>query len=305
MKHYDIIIIGGGPAGLTAGLYASRANKSVAIVEGASIGGQIVVSPEVENYPAVKKTSGYDLVSTMLDQALDAGAELETDTVLSIEKNENLFDVVCEFEKFTAKSVIIAGGVKSRKLGLEGEAELLGHGVSYCAVCDGAFFRNRIVAVNGGGSSALEDALFLTNYCQHVYVIHRREEFRGEPVLVEQLKKKTNVSFVLNSVIQSLEHTDRLTGITVKHVHTGTLTLLDVDGLFVAIGKVADSQRFANLVDLDANGYIISDEGCTTRTAGLYCAGDCRTKQYRQLTTATADGTVAALKAINYCSLID
>ena len=297
----DIIVIGGGPAGLTAAVYARRAGKSVLVLEKDALGGQITWSPKVENYPAVPAVSGMDLGNRMAEQAMDMGAEVEIDEVLRIEDFGSHKRVYGSFgTEYDARAVILAAGAKPRKLGLKREDELLGSGVGYCAVCDGAFFKGQAVAVNGGGNSALQDAVLLSDLCSRVYLVHRRDSFRGEEALVNLLRGKENVEFVLNAVITGLKGDSELSGITVEQ--DGVQREIPVSGLFVAIGHEPDLAAFADFLDRDAQGYAVSDEGCLTKTEGFFVAGDCRRKKIRQVTTAAADGAVAALAA---CAWMD
>ena len=297
----DIIVIGGGPAGLTAAVYARRAGKSVLVLEKDALGGQITWSPKVENYPAVPAVSGMDLGNRMAEQAMDMGAEVEIDEVLRIEDFGSHKRVYGSFgTEYDARAVILAAGAKPRKLGLKREDELVGSGVGYCAVCDGAFFKGQAVAVNGGGNSALQDAVLLSDLCSRVYLVHRRGSFRGEEALVDLLRGKENVEFVLNAVITGLKGDSELSGITVEQ--DGVQREIPVSGLFVAIGHEPDLAAFADFLDRDAQGYAVSDEGCLTKTEGFFVAGDCRRKKIRQVTTAAADGAVAALAA---CAWLD
>ena len=297
----DIIVIGGGPAGLTAAVYARRAGKSVLVLEKDALGGQITWSPKVENYPAVPAVSGMDLGNRMAEQAMDMGAEVEIDEVLRIEDFGSHKRVYGSFgTEYDARAVILAAGAKPRKLGLKREDELVGSGVGYCAVCDGAFFKGQAVAVNGGGNSALQDAVLLSDLCSRVYLVHRRDSFRGEEALADQLRGKENVEFVLNAVITGLKGDSELSGITVEQ--DGVQREIPVGGLFVAIGHEPDLAAFADFLDRDAQGYAVSDEGCLTKTEGFFVAGDCRRKKIRQVTTAAADGAVAALAA---CAWLD
>lgn len=299
---YDIIIVGGGPAGLTAALYALRAGKTALIIEKNAFGGQITWSPKVENFPTIESISGTELADRLMEQTMNQGAEMELDEVTAIELDGDVKRVKTEFGgEFEAKTVIIATGARPRMLGVEREAELVGSGVCFCAVCDGAFYKGRPVAVNGGGNSALQDAMLLSDTCSRVYLVHRRDSFRGEAKLVEALREKENVEFVLNSSITALHGETELTGITVTD-KMGNERKIAVDGLFVAIGHAPDNGIFAELIDLDAGGYADSGEDCMTKTPGVFVAGDCRKKSVRQLTTAAADGSAAALAA---CSYID
>ena len=299
---YDIIVVGGGPAGLTAALYALRAGKSVLVIEKSTFGGQITWSPKVENYPAIPSVSGTELGDRLMAQAEAQGAEFELDEVISVELDGDVKRVKTDFGgEFEAKTLIIAVGAKPRMLGLEREEELVGNGVCFCAVCDGAFYKNRPVAVSGGGNSALQDAVLLSDTCSKVYLIHRRATFRGEAKLVETLRSKDNVEFVLESSVTALHGENELSGITVTN-KDGASRDISVDGLFVAVGHAPDNGVFAQLMELDEAGYAASDESCLTKTRGVFVAGDCRRKAVRQLTTAAADGSAAALAA---CSYID
>ena len=298
---YDIIVIGGGPAGLTAAVYARRAGKSVLVLEKAALGGQITWSPKVENFPSVVSISGTDLGDRMAEQAMAQGAEVEIEEVTGIEDCGDFRRVSCEFgASYEGRAVILATGAKPRMLGVEREEELVGSGVGYCAVCDGAFFKDLPVAVSGGGNSALQDAMLLSETSSRVYLIHRRDSFRGEEALVEALREKDNVEFVLNAAITRLVGEDELTGVVVRQ--NGEEREIPVDGLFVAIGHEPDNGAFAEHLALDERGYAASDESCVTKTPWLFVAGDCRAKKVRQLTTAVADGAVAALAA---CAWLD
>ena len=300
----DVLIIGAGPAGLSAAVYVQRAGKSATVLEAMTFGGQIVNTPEVENYPGIKKISGFDFAMSLYEQATELGAEIVFDKAERIEQAEGpLWRVVtASGASYEAKAVILATGAKNRKLGLEREGELTGRGVSYCATCDGAFFKGKPVAVNGGGNTALEDAMFLSNYCEKVYVIHRREGFRGEPKTLEALRAKENVEFVLNATVTRLLGEGKLSGVEVTDKNTGDVRELSVEGLFVAIGQEPENHGFENVAALDPLGYISAGEDCLTATPGIFTAGDCRTKAVRQLTTAASDGAVAALAACSYIS---
>lgn len=296
---YDILIVGGGPAGLTAATYARRAGKSVLVTEKAVFGGQITWSPKVENFPGRVSVTGTELGDALLDQALEQGAEAELEEIASVRKDGGLFRVTAvSGAAYTARSVILALGAKPRRMGLDREEELSGAGVCYCAVCDGAFYAGQDVAVFGGGNSALQDALLLSEICRTVTVIHRRDSFRGEAKLEEALRARANVSFLLNASVTALEGDGELTGLTV--LRSGAEEHLPVTGLFVAIGHVPDNGPFAELLALDKAGYADAGEDCLTPTPGLFVAGDCRAKSVRQVTTAAADGAVAALAACSY-----
>ncbi len=293
---YDIIIIGGGPAGLTAAIYARRAGKTVLVLEKDALGGQITWSPKVENYPAVPSVSGMDLGNLIAGQAMDQGAEVEIDEAVEIEDCGTYKHIRCVFGgEYEGKAVILATGAKPRRLGLEREEELMGSGVAYCAVCDGAFYRDQSVAVCGGGNSALQDALLLSEQCSRVFLIHRRDRFRGEEKLVEALREKENVEFVLNASVTELLGGDEVSGVIVEQ--DGVRRQIEVSGLFVAVGHEPDNGAFRNLVNLDAGGYVSAGEDCRTGTEGVFVAGDCRSKKIRQVTTAASDGAVAALAA--------
>lgn len=296
---YDIIIIGGGPAGLTAAVYARRAGKSVLVLEKAALGGQITWSPKVENFPSVMSISGTELGDRMAEQAIAQGADIEFEEVIGIDDLGDRRRVRCEFgAEYEGRAVIIATGAKPRMLGIEREEDLVGSGVGYCAVCDGAFFKNMPVAVYGGGNSALQDALLLSETSSRVYLIHRRDSFRGESTLVDKLKEKDNVEFVLSATITRLIGDEELKGIVVSR--NGSEREIKVSGLFVAIGHVPDNEAFASVLTLNNSGYAVTDERCITSTPGVFVAGDCRTKSVRQLTTAVADGATAALAACEW-----
>ena len=296
---YDVIIIGAGTAGLSASIYTSRAGKSTLLLEGYLPGGQIVSSKEIENYPGIKHISGADFASALYEQALSLGATIKYENATSIEGFPDKKVVRTDQATYECKSIIIATGATKRALGLEREQELTGLGVSYCAVCDGAFFKGKEVAVVGGGNTAVEDAIFLSAYCKKVYLIHRKDSFRAESRLVETLEARENVSFILESVATKLHGEGRLEGIDIKS-KSGEETFLPLDGLFVAIGQIPANDFCANMVALDPEGYIIAGENCKTNAEGIFVAGDCRTKTIRQLTTASSDGTIAGLAACEY-----
>ena len=295
----DIIIIGAGPAGLTASIYARRAAKSVLVLEAMSYGGQIINTPDIENYPAAAHISGFDFATKVYEQAKALGAEFKFEKALEIRDNGGSKTVVTAKGEYEAKAVIIATGSENRKLGVEGEEKLVGRGISYCATCDGAFFRNKTVAVVGGGNTALEDALYLADIAEKVYLIHRREEFRGEQSTAEKLKERPNVEFVLNSQVTKLNADKRLQSIEVTNKQ-GIIKTLEVNGLFVAVGRIPENQSFASVIELDEAGYAAAGENCRTKTAGIFVAGDNRAKEVRQLVTATADGAIAATEAVKY-----
>lgn len=302
---YDVIVIGAGTAGMTAGIYARRAGKTVLIIEEKNYGGQIINTPEVENYPGISKVSGFTFANNLYNQTRELGAEFKFEEVIKIQNNSGYKVVVTNKTKYQGKTVIIATGAKNRPLGVNNEDKLTGAGVSYCATCDGAFFRGKDVAVVGGGNTALEDALFLSDYCNLVYVVHRRNEFRGEKGLTDILKEKGNVKFVLDSVVKSIKGEQSVEGLEILNVKKNTLSEIKVQGAFIAIGQMPDNEKFSDMVELDGKGYIKADETCTTNMEGVFVAGDCRTKQVRQLTTASSDGAVAALAACSYINKIN
>lgn len=297
---YDIIMIGGGPAGLTAATYACRAGKNVLVIEKAGFGGQITWSPRVENFPGTVSVSGAELGDKLLEQAMAQGAEVELEEITSAAKTDagTFALTAASGMTYESKAVIIATGAKPRMMGLEREEALTGSGVCFCAVCDGAFYAGRPVAVYGGGNSALQDALLLAEKCSKVFLIHRRSSFRGEAKLVEALQAKSNVEFILGATVTALEGENELTGITLSQ--NGETRRLAVEGLFVAIGHKPDTEAFRTVLQLDEAGYAAAGEDCCTGTPGLFVAGDCRTKKVRQVTTAAADGAVAALAACSY-----
>lgn len=296
---YDIIIVGGGPAGLTAALYACRANKSVLVIEKGSFGGQITFSPKVENIPGFAEVTGNEFAEKLVEQVLGQDAEVECAEVLEI-RNGDIKTVVTDSGEFTAKSVIIATGAKHRLLGLENEENLIGEGISFCAVCDGAFYENKTVAVIGGGNSALQEAILLSDLAEKVYVVQNLPFFTGEQKLVDKLTEKPNVEIILGNTVEKLLGDSELRGIEIKNTATNETTTLSLDGMFVAIGLVPQNDIFKNLVALDERGYIIADEFCKTSADGIFVAGDCRTKTIRQVITAAGDGAVAALAACDY-----
>lgn len=294
---YDIGIVGGGIAGMTAAIYGQRAGKKVILVEGTGCGGQIVLSSHVENYPGILSISGNELSATLRQQVESLGAEIRSAQVTGIRNGEKEKTILTESEEIPCKSLILATGQSHRKLGVPGEEKLIGSGVSYCAVCDGAFFKGMDVAVVGGGSTALQDAIYLSHYCNKVYLIHRRDTFRGETHLVQELEKKENVQFVMNHIVTEILGGFMVEGVQIQDKLTESVSELKVDGVFIAVGQIPANDGFADVVDLDSDGYILASEDCRTSAKGIYAAGDCRTKQVRQLITAASDGAVAALAA--------
>lgn len=297
--NYDIVIIGAGTAGLTAAIYAARAGKKVLILENESIGGQIATSPKVENYPGFSEISGMEFSDRLYEQASALGVELELDKAEKITDNGDNKTVKTEYGEFTCKAVIIATGVKHRHLGIEAEEKYMGRGVSYCAVCDGAFYKGKDVAVVGGGNSAVQSAIMLSNICNKVYLIHRRDEFRCEKKLSDEVRAIENIELVLSSTVQDLKGEDKLTTVITEN-KSGETEEISAEGLFVLVGQIPENGAFADIITLDESGYIVAGEDCKTNVDGVFAAGDCRTKAIRQLTTAAADGSVAALAA---CSM--
>ena len=296
---YDIIIVGAGPAGLTAAIYAGRANKKVLVLEAKTYGGQIINTPDIENYPVEEHISGFNFATKIYNQAKNLGAEIVFEKVIEIKDLGKEKEVVTNKNTYKTKTIILATGSENRKLGLPNEDELVGKGISYCATCDGAFYRKKTVAVVGGGNTALEDALYLSNLVEKVYLIHRRDEFRGEETTVNKLKEKANVEFIYNSNVTKLNANERLESIEVTN-KDGSIQTINVDGLFVAVGRIPENQNFAKVINLDESGYIVAGEDCHTNIDGIFVAGDNRVKEVRQLVTATSDGAIAATEAIKY-----
>ncbi len=297
---YDIIIVGAGPAGLTAAIYARRADKKVLILERGTFGGQITYSPKIENYPGFNQISGNELAEKLVEQAVSLGADIEMTEVTGIVDNNGVFSVSCEDGDYIARSVIIATGSKHRQLGLDNEEEFIGNGISFCAVCDGAFYAGKTVAVIGGGNSALVEAVMLADTCEKLYIVQNLDFLTGEEKLANILKNKSNVEIIYGTVVESLIGSDELEAIILKNDKTGEKTRLDIDGMFIAIGQVPENEIFSEVTDINERGYIVSDENCVTKTPGLFVAGDCRTKSIRQISTACSDGAIAALAAVRY-----
>lgn len=297
---HDIIVIGAGPCGMTAALYALRAGKTVLVIEGESFGGQIAFSPCVKNYPAIEKISGNQFADNLLTQITTLGADIEFAKVTHINTEGKTKIVTTEDNNsFECKAVIIAAGVKHRHLGLENEEKLIGNGISYCAVCDGAFFKGKDVAVLGGGDTALTDALYLSAICNKVYIIHRRNEFRGEKALSDKVRTIQNITLLLESTVTKLiSENDVLSGIVVASDKEETAYSLS--GLFIAIGQIPQNEPFKNLEKQDNSGYFETDESTISKTEGIFIAGDCRQKGVRQLATAISDGATAGTYASRY-----
>lgn len=296
---YDIIIIGGGPAGLTAALYALRANKSVLVIEKATFGGQITFSPKVENIPGFLEVTGNEFAEKLTEQVLEQGADVEMTEVLEVVDGD-VKTVKTEDGDFTGKAVIVATGAKHRLLGLENEENLIGEGISFCAVCDGAFYQDKVVAVIGGGNSALQEAILLSELCKKVYVVQNLDFFTGEEKLVKQLEAKENVQTILGTTVKEIVGEAELEAIVINNEATGEQTRLEIDGMFVAIGLIPQNEIVSNLIKLNDYGYVDADESCVTDAKGIFVAGDCRSKKIRQVATAASDGAVAALAACDY-----
>ncbi|MBE6867631.1 MAG: FAD-dependent oxidoreductase [Ruminococcus albus] len=297
--NYDVVIIGAGPAGMTAAVYARRANKTVLLLEAASFGGQIVNAHSIENYPTAPHISGFDFAMRLYEQATALGAEFVFEKAVSIEDKGEYKQVNTPSASYHAGTVIIATGSDKRKLGVAREDELLGKGVSYCATCDGAFFRGKTVAVAGGTRVALEDALYLADVVEKVYLVHKLNSFRGAEAEYERLKERENVEILLNSDITALKGENALEAIEIT-AKDGSVRDISASGLFVAVGRVPENQNFSSVIELDDKGYAVAGENCLTKTEGVYVAGDNRVKEVRQLVTAAADGAVAAMAAVKY-----
>ena len=298
MEIYDIIVIGGGPAGLTAAIYARRASRSVLVLEAVVCGGQIVNTPDIENYPVEAHVSGYDFATRVEAQARGLGAGFAFEKAVGLRRGGDAWIVATEKGEYRARAVILATGAAIRKLGLPDEDRFAGRGVSYCATCDGAFYRGKTVAVVGGGNTALEDALYLADLARKVYLVHRREGFRGEEANVARLRARENVEFVLNATVSRLVGEKSLSAVEVADARDGSVRTIGLEGLFVAVGRIPENRNFADVVELDPAGYVVAGEDCRTGAPGVFVAGDNRAKVLRQLVTATADGAVAATAAV-------
>ena len=305
---YDIIVVGAGPAGMTAAIYARRASKSVLILDGKSYGGQIINTLDIENYPAEEHISGFDFATKLYNQAKNLGTEFIFEKVLEIKNYNSYKKIITTKNQYKCKAVILATGSKNRLLGLRNEKDFIGKGISYCATCDGAFYKNKVVAVIGGGNSALDSALYLSDIAKLVYIIHRRDQFTGSQATLEKLKSKNNVKFILNSTVTKLNPSNissnkKLESIEISDKEKNS-TVLNLDGLFVAIGRIPENESFVKILNLNSQGYIKSDETCKTEISGIFAAGDIREKNLRQLVTATSDGAIAATEAVNFINEI-
>ena len=300
----DTIIVGGGMAGMTAALYCLRSNKKVLIIEKETIGGQISMSPKVENYPTIQQISGTELADLTFEQISNLGVQFEIETVEKIEKTDNTFIVTTNYNTYKSKSVILATGASPRKLGLKGEENFIGHGIYYCAICDGPFFANKDVTVIGDANSAMQYALMLAGYCKSVTIITLFDKFFGEQNLIDTIRKTKNITVIHNSKSIALDGDEHLKSITFEKPD-GSTFIHETNAAFVAIGQKPDNAFVKNLVDIDRVGYIVSDEKCMTKTAGLFVAGDCRTKEIRQVATAVGDGAIAATNVCKYLNSLE
>ena len=293
---FDSIIIGGGPAGLTAALYLLRANKKVLILEKENFGGQIANSPRLENYPSIKAISGLDFANNLFDQVMDLGAQFELEDVLNITKNEDKFIVHTNYNQYEGKTIILATGCKHKEMGLPHEKELTGKGISYCATCDGAFFKNEDVVVIGDANTALQYALNLCNYCKNITICTLFDKFFGERKLIDALKTKNNIHVEHNLSLVSFNGENEIESLTFKNTKTSEEKIIPCKGVFIAIGQIPQNDQFKNLVDLDSRGFIITNEKMETKTPNVYAVGDCRVKDVRQVVTAISDGAIAAVE---------
>ena len=299
---HDIIIIGAGPAGITAAIYALRAGVSVTIFDRNLYGGQAAITAQIENYPAIKSITGAMFAQKLYQQAIDLNANILFEEVTSVDFSDAFQTITTNKNTYTAKTVIVATGVKRRELNCEGEKKFTGKGVSYCATCDGAFFRNKNVVVVGGGNTALEDALFLSNQCQSVTLIHRRDTFRAEKHLVDAVLSRDNITILYDSNVKCIKGNQAVNAIDVYHTKQNQTTTIETDGVFIAIGYEPDNEMVSHYLNVNTEGYIVSNEYCHTNIEGVFVAGDTRTKPLRQIITACADGAVAGVSAVSYIS---
>lgn len=302
---FEIAVIGGGPAGLTAAVYAARAGHTVTILEGAACGGQMLLAHEIENYPGFTKIAGYALADQMMEQANSLGVSITYAQVDSVTKEDDHFTVLCGSKSYTASAVIIAAGAKHRTLDVPGETEFIGRGVSYCAVCDGRFFAGKDVAVVGGGNTALGDAIYLSNICNSVTLIHRRDTFRADRILVQRMEAIGNIRTVMNARVTKIEGDQRVQSLDLVSVAENAMSqpmVLQADGVFIAVGNVPDLAMLSGIdgVQFDNGGYLVTDERCRSNVPGLFVAGDVRAKNLRQIATAVADGAIAGTEAAEY-----
>lgn len=298
-KEYDIIIVGAGVAGMTAALNALRGGKNVLIIERNTFGGQIATSPKVENYPAIASISGLELSEKIFSQVLEHGADFELEEVISITKENNIFTVITNYNTYNAKAVILATGVKHKNLNIPNETELVGKGISYCAICDGAFYEGEEVCVVGDGNTAVQYAIMLANICNKVTICTLFDKFFCEKIYIDRINTKENIKIIHNVSLKKIIGQDKLESCVFETSEGKELTL-NPQGLFIAIGQIPDNNKYVPLVELDKNGYIITNDKCETKTKGLYAIGDCRVKQIRQLSTAISDGSIASFYALDY-----
>lgn len=291
---YDIIIIGGGVAGMTAALYSLRANKKVLIIEKETIGGQIASSPLVENYPGYMSISGIELSNNLYDQITNLGVDFELEQVIKLEDFKEYKQVTTDYNTYKSKTVIIATGCKHRPLGLSNEEQFIGNGVSYCVLCDGAFYKDKDVAIVGGGNTAVVSAIYLSEMVNKLYIVQMLDKLTAEEKLIEKLNKIDNIEYIFNSKVDRLNGNEKLESIDIGNKN------IKIDAVFVNVGLLSQNEVFKDLITLDRYGYIDSNESCKTNIDGIFVAGDCRTKTIRQLTTASSDGTTAAINACNY-----
>ena len=299
---HDIIIIGAGPAGITATIYALRAGVSVTIFDRNLYGGQAAITAQIENYPAIKSITGAMFAQKLYQQAIDLNANILFEEVTSVDFSDAFQTITTNKNTYTAKTVIVATGVKRRELNCEGEKKFTGKGVSYCATCDGAFFRNKNVVVVGGGNTTLEDALFLSNQCRNVTLIHRRDTFRAEKHLVDAVLSRDNITILYDSNVKCIKGNQAVNAIDVYHTKQNQTTTIETDGVFIAIGYEPDNEMVSHYLNVNTEGYIVSNEYCHTNIEGVFVAGDTRTKPLRQIITACADGAVAGVSAVSYIS---
>lgn len=302
---HDIIIIGAGPAGMTAAIYARRAEKSVLLIEKENFGGQITYSPKVENYPGFMQMTGTEFADKLLEQVTALNTDIEMEEVTGVKRDGDLLTVITDRAEHKCKAVIIAAGSKHRHLGIDREEELCGSGVSYCAVCDGAFYAKKTAAVIGGGNTALQDAMLLSDLCEKVYILQNLPALTGEERLAKRLYAKENVEIICGVTVEALLGDTDVTGVTVKYAETGETKDIAVDGIFVAVGQQPENEPYKAVAELNDYGYILSGEDCTTSDPAVFAAGDCRTKAVRQITTATGDGAVAAVAACRYIDSLE
>lgn len=299
-REFEIIIVGGGPAGLTAGIYTSRARRKTVLLEKQGCGGQMALTWEVENYPGVGKISGYELGQRMEQQAREFGLKIETAEVSAVSRDGDRFVLSTSEGEYLCRSLIVTAGARNNRLGVPGESDLTGRGVSYCATCDGAFFRDVPVAVVGGGDTALEEALFLTRFSDKVYLIHRRDEFRAVKYLQEKVDAEKKIEPVLDSVVERIEGAEKVEGLILKNVRGGDTSRLDVEGVFIFVGVTPNTEFLRGFLPMNEGGFLVTDENLETEVRGVFAAGDVRAKDLRQIATAVGEGALAATRADHF-----